>query len=549
MTINSWPPHFQVPFWLGLSLLLTPALRSNGQVLPPPPPDKSAISAQILVREFQFEGATAFSQADLARVTAPFTNRTITAEELEDARRAVTLYYVNHGYVSSGAVLPDQDPTNGVVRIRVVEGAVSRTEVRENRWLRDNYIKSQLDRWSTKPLNLNELKEGLQLLRQNPNIKQINAELLPGAAPGESLLDVRVEDQQPFRVALEIDNHRPPSVGAEEISLHAADLNVTGHSDPLELIYGIANSGAHNEGWGFSGADDIQGSYALPLGPRNTTIGATGSRISTSIIEEPFAQLVIGSETTSYGGFLRQPVYQTANRELALSAAFEHRENDTTLLGEPFDFAGSGSVRGRTEVSVLRLSQEWVDRGQSHVLALRSTFNLGLDAFGATDSGLPESPKGKFFSWVGQGQYIRRLFDTQNRVMFRLNGQWTGDRLLALEQMSVGGMDTVRGYRENQLVRDRAVVASMEFRVPVLFNKAGAGILELAPFVDFGGAWNVRETQPPNTIASTGIGLVLSPNKHFDAQLYWGYRLRQIDLPYNNPQDLGLHFRIRIAAF
>ena len=81
---------------------------------------------------------------------------------------------------------------------------------------------------------MNELKEGLQLLRQNPNVRQVNAELKPGAAPGEGVLDVRVADQQPFRVGLQADNHRPPSVGAEEISLLASDLNLTGHSDALQ---------------------------------------------------------------------------------------------------------------------------------------------------------------------------------------------------------------------------------------------------------------------------------------------------------------------------
>src|SRR5262245_35532913 len=83
----------------------------NAQVLPPPPPDKTAVPPQIFVREFQFEGATVFSQAELANVTALFVGRNITADELEDARRAVTLYYVNHGYVNSGAILPDQDPS------------------------------------------------------------------------------------------------------------------------------------------------------------------------------------------------------------------------------------------------------------------------------------------------------------------------------------------------------------------------------------------------------------------------------------------------------
>ncbi len=531
---------------LGLSVL-TPA-SVHGQVLPPPPAEKSTTPAQVFVREFKFDGATAFSEAELQNVTALYTGRNITADELEDARRAVTLYYVNHGYVNSGAILPDQDPTDGIIRVQVVEGTLAKVEVHGNHWLRNAYIETQLRRWTESPLNLNELKEGLQLLRQNPNITQVNAELLPGAAPGESTLDLRVTDQHPFRLALEIDNHRPPSVGAEEILVRAADLNLTGNNDALELTYGIANSGA-SDGWGFSGVDDLGGSYTLPIGPRNTAVIFHGSRYSTSIVEEPFRTLDIDSETSGYGVALRQPLYQTASREFALTLDFEHRENETTLLGEPFDFVGSGAVSGHTEVTVLRFSQEWIDRGQEYVLALRSTFNFGTDLFNSTDNGIIGDPNGSFFSWLGQGQYVRRLFDTQNRAIFRVAGQYTGERLLALEQMAVGGAYTVRGYRENQMVRDRAVVGTLEFRIPLLYNKAGAGILELAPFFDIGGGWDEGIHQTPQTLASTGLGVVIAPCKNFEASLFWGYRLREVDLPYNDAQDLGLHFRIRIAAF
>jgi len=227
---------------------LTLFAQSNSAQVLPPPPAKLTMPAKLFVREFRFEGNVAFSQAALTKVTAPFTNRAITSEELEDARRAVTLHYINHGYVNSGAVIPDQDPANGAITIRIVEGVLSKIDVHENRWLRDDYIAGRLQRWGRTPLNLNELKEGLQILRQNPNVKQINAELMPGAAPGEGILDVRVVDQQPFRLGLEIDNHRPPSVGAEQISLLASDLNLTGHSDVLDLRYGIANSGA-DDGW------------------------------------------------------------------------------------------------------------------------------------------------------------------------------------------------------------------------------------------------------------------------------------------------------------
>jgi len=528
-------------------LMLTLVAQSIAAQVLPPPPTKPTTPNRLFVREFRFEGNSVYPQTELAKVTTQFTNRAITTEELEQARRAVTLYYIAHGYVNSGAIISGQEPTDGVITIRIVEGVLSSIEVHGNKWLRDSYIRGRVQRWSGPPLNVNELQEGLQLLRQNPNITQINAELKPATAPGDSLLDLRAVDQQPFRLGLQFDDERPSSVGALQIWALASDVNLTGNSDPLDLKYGIANSGPN--GMEFSGLDNLEGSYLLPFTRFDTTLGLHASRLNTSIVEQTFLPLDITSLTTSYGVVLRQPVYQTADREAAVAVGFDHRWNDTSLLGERFNIS-PGAVNGETVVSVLRLSQEWIDRGQNHVLALRSTFNLGLDVLDATDNGVPGDPNGKFFSWVAQGQYIRRLFNTQSQLVLRAAGQWTAEPLLALEQFSVGGLETVRGYLENQLVRDRGIVSSAEFRVPIVFNKAGAGIVSLAPFFDFGGAWNVNGSTQPTTIYSTGMGLLVAPGKHLDARIYWGYRLRHVTMPAEtDAQTLGLDFRVRIMAF
>ena len=255
------------------------------------------------------------------------------------------------------------------------------------------------------------------------------------------------------------------------------------------------------------------------------------------------------SLTRSLGVFLRQPVYRTVQEELALTVGFDWRQNETWLLDLPFSVS-PGAVDGKMNVSVLRLSQEWLHRGQSHVVALRSTFNLGLDVLDSTDDGIPGNPNGQFFSWLGQGQYVQRLFNTQNQFIFRLSGQWSSEPLLALEQFSVGGFATVRGYLENQLVRDRGIVSSVEFRIPIVYNKVGAGIVQIAPFFDYGGAWNIEGSPAPTSIYSVGSGLLVNPSKHFSLEFYWGYRLEHVNVPdTSGAQGLGISFRINVQAF
>jgi hemolysin activation/secretion protein len=524
----------------------------GAQILPPLPENSQRLSEtpRLFVKEFRFEGNTVFDNAELAKAVEIFTNRELTTEELEQARRTVSLHYVNHGYINSGAIVPDQDPSDGIIRMRIVEGVLTETELQGNRWLRDGYIKSHLKRWSGAPLNINKLQEGLQLLRHNPNVEQINAELKPGTSAGESLLNLKVEDRQPFRFGLQVDNQRPPSVGEEQVWLLASDLSLTGNSDPLNLSYGLLKS--DSDGYEFSGWDNLEANYSFPIARYGTTLGVAGSREDTRLIEETFADLDIESLTTSVGFNVRQPVYQTANDEAALSLGFDYRKNRSWLLDERYNLS-LGADHGEMVVSVLRFSQDWLTRGQSHVLAFRSTFSFGMDVLDATDVGQPNAT---FFHWVGQGQYVQRLFNTQNELVLRAAGQWTAEPLLALEQFSVGGFDTVRGYYENQLVRDRGFYSSVEFRLPLLFNKAGAGILHIAPFFDFGGAWNVDDSEDltisntPSTISSTGVGLLFSPNKYASAQVYWGYRLRDVDEPEDaRAQAAGIGFKVNINFF
>ena len=506
--------------------------------------NKLSSKLRVVVREFRFKGNTVFSQKELSKVVAPYLDREITSEELETARRAITFLYVNAGYINSGAILEDQDVEDGAITITIVEGVLSSIELRGNQWLRSSYLKDRVQTYAGSPLNMNDLREGLQILRQNPNIRQINAELQPGTSLGAGILDMSIKEEDPFRLGLQIDNHRPPSVGAEEITLLAADLNLTGHSDPLDLSYGIAHNSA--DGFEFSGADVVSGSYTFPITRYDTTIEVHGSRNDTSIVEEPFTTLGITSETSTYGITLRHPLYRTANRELAFAITGERRHNETFLKGEPVDLS-PGSTNGMTTVSVLRFSQEWIDRSQEQVLALRSTFNFGLDVLGATENRTARD--GEFLSWVGQFQYVRRLFHTANQLVLRTTMQWTDEPLLALEQISVGGAESVRGYRENQLVRDQGVVSSLEFRVPVLYDKDGNGIVQLAPFFDYGGAWDVGGGTPkPTSIYSAGIGLLINPNQHINAQLYWGHPFVNVKTRGDDIQDLGIHFKVIFRA-
>ena len=151
---------------------------------------------------------------------------------------------------------------------------------------------------------------------------------------------------------------------------------------------------------------------------------------------------------------------------------------------------------------------------------------------------------------------MRRLSDWGLQVLTRLDVQLASTPLLPLEQIAMGGRYSVRGYRENQLVRDDGIIGSVEARVPVVRNTAWADAVELASFVDAGTAWNTKIATPdPRTLYSIGLGVrwaltLASPLPlRSEFEFYWGVPLRNVKTPGGNLQDHGLHLEFVITGF
>jgi len=183
-------------------------------------------------------GNTVFSDAEIAEVTAPFKNRMLMMEDLERLRLALTLLYVNKGYLTSGAIIPDQNVIDGVVEVQVLEGKLTRIDIEGNRWFSSSYLRDRLSLGSRTPVLLAPLQEQLQLLQQDRRIERVNAELRPGDQQGESVLNVRVADRNPFHASIDINNYQTPLVGAIRGIGTLTHDNLTGRGDPLSVSYG-----------------------------------------------------------------------------------------------------------------------------------------------------------------------------------------------------------------------------------------------------------------------------------------------------------------------
>jgi hemolysin activation/secretion protein len=568
--------------------------------------DRFKFSDGIEDKKSKFLDKREIEALKLDQITEDDLHKEFQVSELVAVAAKVAKAYADHGYRTSGAIVciprvAAESKKELVITIRIIKGKLIETNVvlapkdskgeatLGSRPPLEAYIKSRLGLVQSQPLNIDKLQEALQFLQfdSGPLLDSVTGRLSSGVNTGESILDVTViPKKRTFGAALTMDNSRVPSVGSMQRRTTLREANLLGFGDSLSVGYG--NSKGSNS-WDFN--------YAVPLSPRNTTLSLNYSRSRSSVIEAPFDDLDgdgkkgdIRSASQSYEISLRHPIMRRIRRprpanedlkgdvekkadaarakkdeirgsvfrEAAVGITGSLRNSQTSLLDIPFPLSPGANEDGFTRIFALRFFQEFTQQDAREVLFLRSQFNLGMNALGSTiNEPIPvlndAAPDSRFFSWLGQGQWTRRVGnDPQRSPLVSVRGtiQLADQALLSSEQVSIGGVGTVRGYRQDILQSDNGIFATAELQVPVFrVGKSGSGIVQLVPFLDYGKGWNSAGAVPtPNALISTGVGLRFQYDQ-FTARLDWGLPLISVASKGDTWQDKGIHFSLQWNGF
>ena len=531
----------------------------DSQPMSPPPvelnpsetplPEIPTIPGTITVKKFEFAGNTAFSDEQLRQTVKEYTNRPISFAELLQAEEKIRDRYTagcqgdsqQPCYINSGAFIPANQTfakDGATVIIQVVEGGIETIEITGLRKLKSSYVRSRLQGGISQPLERERLLEKLQILQLDPLIQNLSAELAAGSRPEQSILEVSVTEADPFFVELFTDNARAPSVGSWRRGIRITEGNLFGWGDRIFGEY--VNT---------DGSNAIDLSYSVPITSSNTTVNIRGGVTSTEVTEEPFDRADIEGDSFNLEFGVRQPVFRTPTKEVAISLTGTRQESNTEVQGQNFALSPGADDNGETRISALRFAQEYTNRTLQDVFAVRSQFSIGLDVFDATNNDDP-LPDSQFFAWRGQGQYVRRL-GRDNLLVLRSDLQLSTTNLVPLEQFSVGGLQSVRGYRQDALLTDNGFFTSAEVRLPILTARSVEGVLSVVPFFDFGIGWNDNSDDNPEetTLIGLGLGLQWQMGDELNARIDYGIPLTDVEDSGNTLQEDGFYFSVNYSPF
>ena len=483
----------------------------------------------IPVEKVTVTGSTIFTSEELNAIVSSIEGRSVSLEEIEETVRQITRLYLAEGYITSRAILPEQEIEDGEIEIRIIEGSIADIEIEGNDKVDNEYIRQRLELGTDTPVRVDRLEGRLQLLKASSLIDDIEANLQPAPGEGQSNLVVEVEEANLFVWGANLDNYETVSTGAERIGVTLGYLDITGNQDSLITAF---NHSLSASSWSFNG------NYNLPVNPKEGTLQLRTNIERNEIVGDDFESLDLEGDSELYEISFRQPIINTLQKEFAVSAGFSFQESR--------DFFNGVRLPGTQRTNVLKFGQDYTLRDAKGVWAFRSQFNLGIDLFNATTEDVPnDGADAIFVSWLAQAQRLQRLSEN-NLLVIQSDLQLTPDNLLPSEQFVIGGIQSVRGYRQNARLADSGFRISVEDRITVARRKDDdTPLLQLTPFTELGVVWNTSNDDPDdNFLASIGLGVLWQPISGLNVRLDYAPPLVDLEDIGDNVQEDGLYFSI-----
>uniref|UniRef100_UPI003F298DA4 ShlB/FhaC/HecB family hemolysin secretion/activation protein n=1 Tax=Rhizobium sp. F40D2 TaxID=3453141 RepID=UPI003F298DA4 len=430
------------------------------------------------------DGATLLSAQEIGK-TAPYGNRCVGLAEINAVLRDVTHLYIDHGYVTSRAYVPQQDiRKTRILRLLVVEGTLSDIYLNGQKVAGNGTLATAFPGLIGRVVNIRDIEQGLdQMNRLQAN--DAKSAMLPGPKDGTSILNIENRPGRPWHVSVANNNMGQESTGFSRSSASLGYDGLLGINDQWNFSY--EHSGPdyswENDGNGYG--NSYSGSVSVPYG--YSTLSLSGSWYQyESAVEGNFSTLETSGNSGQAGLGIDRVVARDKDSITTVRSGLTYKQTNNFLLGNLIEVGSRRYTVGDIGISHSR-------RMFGGIWMFDASFDKGLGLFDAVNPGDPgvgnADPR---FSKFNATISVTQPFQTAGRQFeftSLLGAQYSPDNLLGAEQISLGGYSNVRGTRESVLFGNNGMFSHNEIVWRTQSNQGGGAAAkafgELRPYLGF----------------------------------------------------------------
>ncbi len=466
----------------------------------PPLPEVPEGGPCFTVQRVELEGAARLGADAQAGIARPFIGQCVGLKEIRELMREITNRYVEMGLVTTRVYIPQQDMSNGLLKLLVLEGRVG--EIRLSEEQAGVYLATAFPGLEGEVLNLRDIEQGLdQINRLRSN--SATMELQPSERPG--LTNILIRNQPGRRVSggLTLDNYGSPSTGDWRGTLNLSVDHPMGLNDAWFASFSRNLDADSNKRLSESALVGANFAY----GYWNWSFNLSKSRY-VSMISSLTQRFRTDGNTETYNLGVQRVLSRGQTSKLTLNAGVTHKDSKNYIEGSLL----TTSSPKLTDVQIGLTSVFTAGAGS---WTLDASAARGIKAFGVV--ALPEAGTGTVPTPFGT-RYNAAVSYFRPLPLQGIDATWSSSLqmqtsphfLYGSEQMSVGGLFTVRGFDGTSLSAERGLYwrNDLAFTLPAQEGPVpkALGRLQAYVAVDVGRIFG-RQGQTTGSLAGVVMGV------------------------------------------
>ena len=425
-----------------------------------------------------------------------------TLADLEDAAKDVEVALQRSGLVLAQAYVPEQNLTDGIVTLQVLEGRLGAIKIETEPGVKvsPELMDRIVARLRGNPVAERDLIE--QALFTLGDLRGITATstLTPGEKVGQADLTITVGPSRGYAFSIEYDNAGSLYTGKNRVYATADWFNPIGRGDVASL------KTQFSEGSAFARL-----SWLTPINAYGTKFGIAASFLKYELGTDLFDPLEAEGTATAFSLQLLHPQIRSRNHNLFLQASL-----DTRRFNDQVHSIGLDSEKEIPLYGTLGVVGDFRDTfGGGGISNYSANLVAGKLEFHTPDEAVIDAAAfktaGHYAKLVATASRLQAL-PNKDYLFFGAQGQFASKNLDSSEKFSMGGPNGVRAYPSPESPSDSAVILTWEYRKPLRFDFA-PGDWVASVFGDYGYA-KLHETPLPNDptdntryLMSHGLGM------------------------------------------
>ena len=490
-------------------------------------------------------GVTVPAPNDFQACVTPYIGNRLTRGKLNALIADVITFYRKHDHPIVDVIVPQQEITNGVVQLVILEGKVGKVSVAGNRWFPSNEFLTSVHLRTGDLISARRMQSDLDWLNQNP-FHSSDVVYHPGANLGETDVVLQTADRFPARIYAGYENTGNAQTGFDryEAGFNWGDAFDLGLGQQLNYQYTTSGDG-----------DSLRahaGSYIIPL-PWEHTLTFFGSYADTKGSIPPLFNLTGRSYQISGRYTMPLPTLSLDQVTLkqAFSTGFDYKYNKNSL-----EFGGTGAGTTLVDVDQFVFAYNGTEHDPYGQTTMNETLYYSPGNWGGNnnDAAFSLSHTGATSGYVYDNLALQRITRLPYDFSLLLRGvlQLSDSNLTPSEQLGFGGYDTVRGYDEREVNTDEGYIFSTELRAPPVSPGQIFGCKDFHDQLQFLGFWDYGQAnnhqplpgEPPGgiSLSSVGLGLSYTINTYLSVRYDYGFQLIRtgFDNDHGSRSDLGI---------